>query len=216
MDIIKYNESVQKIYCPKSCSLKNNLNTKPVVVNVPSNRVIGILISRDPTYSWYQCVFNQNKNPFKEGVPGKLVKKINIFMESKLSDQEKELMEKVLYKNIYWTHLHKCFTKSNDKKIPKFKKNNAKYCANKWLSRELVTVIKQYNIKFIIALGKDVQKWIKKWQKNNDCLLNGIEIIELLHTSDQNNEIWYRSAIKIIENTEKSLKILSGLCVEKD
>lgn len=212
MNIQKYLEGIHKYSCPNLCDLRNNAMTKPVIVSLPSSEIIGILISRDPTYAWYQNVYEYNKDPFIEGIPGRIINKIEIFMNKKLLDEEKGLIKKTLYKNIYWTHLHKCYTDQKDKSIPKFKNSNAKCCADKWLSEELITVIKEYRIKFIIALGNEVQKWIKKWVKDHMLLLKDIEVINLLHTSDKNNIIWYRSAIKIIEDTEISLYTLARLC----
>lgn len=83
----------------------------------------------------------------------------------RVNEDEKKSLFDVIFHKMYWTHLHKCFTDASGKESKKFKKINAKLCANRWLEEELKYTIGKNKIKFIIALGKDVQNQVKQIQK---------------------------------------------------
>ena len=114
---------------------------------------------------------------FDTAIPAQLIQKIKTFMKDKISDKNSICLSEMIYKRVYWTHLHKYFTdKSSRESIP-FKKKNAKECANRWLIDELDIAIDEQT-KFIIALGTEVKEWISDWRGDYNKL-NNIDIIYL-------------------------------------
>lgn len=201
-----------KEYCPPECDFKNK-DIEMAFIS-PPDEILGIIISRDPTVDWlYECLNTESdKNTrrkilFASAIPLSLITKLLIFMRKDINENEKKCMFKVIFQKSYWTHLHKCPTDRNRNEL-KFNNTNAKICADKWLREELNCIINSKT--FIIALGKDVQKFMREWE-NKD-----IEIVNLPHPSGNNNGIWYRSEKdrykEIIKKTEEEIKKLIKIC----
>jgi len=212
--------TIIKNECPPKCKFKTKEGEIALVP--PPNEILGILISRDPTVKWLEKYKKIKKECneesavrtklFETAIPDKLKTRIEEFMRGKINENDKERLFNIISQKVYWTHLHKCFTDSSEKKSLKFNPKNAELCANSWLEKELRIVIENNKIKFIIALGNHVQDWVEKWRKENRDKCKGIKIIELLHTSGQNILIWNRTATKTISDTEEQIKNLLNLC----
>lgn len=220
----EYFKIINKNNCPRDCEFNKKDKEIPIeiaLVPPPSNEILGILISRDPTVKWMKK-YNDIKKEceeestvraelFKTAIPESLENRIEKFMGEKISENDKKRLFDIISQKVYWTHLHKCFTDAS-KKLLKFEPKNGKICANRWLVEELRIVIDNNKIKFIIALGNDVQKWVKEWREKNKDKCEGVEIIELLHTSGQNILIWNRTAVEKIKETEEQINKLVNLC----
>jgi len=202
MDLREYFNTIHKKDCPRDCELKKKVEMeKDIPLVPPPDKILGIIISRDPTVNWLYTYLKgeTDKNTcrkmlFASAIPLSLLTKVLIFMRNKrVNEDEKKSLFDVIFHKTYWTHLHKCFTDASGKKSEKFKKINARLCADKWLEKELKYAIGKNKIKFIIALGKDVQNQVKQIQKINKWKDKDIEIVNLPHPSGQNNAIWYRS-----------------------
>ena len=71
----------------------------------------------------------------------------------------------------------------------KFKRKNANYFADQWLKSEIEFAINE-NVRFIITLGKDVERWFEK--KGNGLLVDQtIHLYHLPHPSRANMASWY-------------------------
>ena len=147
---------------------------------------------------------------FKTAIPDLLKNRIEKFMGEEIDENDKKLLFDIIFQKLYWTHLHKCFTDASGKESSKFKIENANKCADHWLKEELNFTIGN-KTKFLIALGREVQSWVRKWKENEGRDKN-IRIIDLLHPSGQNNRIWHRSALEEIKKTEEAIKELIERC----
>lgn len=222
MTLREYLQQLIKNNCPQDCKFKSKKDIEIALVPPPSNEILGILISRDPTVKWmkkYNDIKKEYKKEstihtelFKTAIPKSLKNRIEKFMKEKINENDKKSLFDIISQKVYWTHLHKCFTDASGEKSLKFEPKNAKLCANNWLEEELRIVINNNKTKFIIALGNDVQEWVKKWREENEDKCKSVEIIELLHTSGQNILIWNRTAVKKIKETEEQVNKLVDLC----
>jgi hypothetical protein len=215
MTLREYFRTINKSNCPQNCEFKSK-DIEPALVPPPSNEILGVIVSRDPTVDWlYKYLKSENdvntrrKMLFASAIPLSLMTKVAIFMrgDKNFKNNEKCLFD-VIFHKVYWTHLHKCFT---DTKNAPFKRRNANKCADKWLQGELDLVINN-KTKFIIALGNPVKKWVKKWKENEGRDKN-IKIINLPHPSGQNNRIWYgfkKDKYGIKKKTRDLIKLCRG------
>lgn len=140
-----------------------------------------------------------------------LIKRIKNFMNTKNSESDIADLTNTIYKKVYWTHLHKCFTQAGEKSL-KFNPKNAELCADKWLAKELNIAIND-KTEFIIALGKNVQKWICEWREDY-CKNKNLKIIYLPHPSPANVgrfSSWHPET-KNREKIEKRINGLLDLC----
>ena len=216
MTLREYFNTVNKNRCPPDCEFKSKENIEPALVPPPSNEIFGILISRDPTVRWldkYRDIMGAEEEEsivrtklFKTAIPDLLKNRIKKFMGEEIDENDKKLLFDIIFQKVYWTHLHKCFTDASGKEPSKFKIGNANKCADHWLKEELNFTIGN-KTKFLIALGREVQSWVRKWKENEGRDKN-IRIIDLLHPSGQNNRIWHRSALEEIKKTEEAIKAL--------
>ncbi|MCK4403603.1 MAG: hypothetical protein KAW02_00810 [candidate division Zixibacteria bacterium] len=202
MDFKGYFNTINKNGCPSDCVLKKN---GKIALIPPPDEILGIMISRDPTVRWlpqYEKYEGNREKLFEtEAIPKLLIRRIAGFMKNYLTENDKEGLYATISQKTYWTHLHKCFTGAPKKGFTEFKHANAIKCADQWLSGELDHIIND-KPKFILALGKDVEDWVKGWREKRKT---EIEIINLLHPSPQNNLIWTRKAKEIIKKTEESI-----------
>jgi hypothetical protein len=209
MHISKYLETLKKDSCPNNCEFKKK--RKIDIARVPPpDEILGVIISRDPTTDWltkYRKNRENRKRLFETAIPGQLIERIEKFTREDVS-----YLREFLNQYVYWTHLHKCFTDKSGKTSIKFKPKNANECADAWLGEELNIAIND-KTKFIIALGKDVQKWIGEWQE--DCCRNkNIKIIYLPHPSRANVGrylSWYPKESKNKERIKKRIDNLLQL-----
>lgn len=192
--------------CPDNCKFKKLPKIPAVWVPPPQNNpFIGMIISRDPTTAfipyyndakipyyndakskglslWRENLFNSN------AIPDWIYKRIEYFnrkyMENSLSNDELANFRKTLFNSVYWTHLHKCCTDKPGEASLKFSRKNAGYCADRWLSSEIESTASD-NIRFIITLGKDVERW---FEKNGSNILKNknIHLYHLPHPSGAN------------------------------
>jgi len=210
----EYLEEIKKNNCPQDCEFKLKEGIEIAKIP-PPNEILGIIISRDPTLNWLEKHYREEKGNrkklFESAIPSLLIKRIKEFMDDRFKENAISYLSRLIYQNVYWTHLHKCFTDKSSRRSIKFKNKNANVCAAKWLVRELNIAVND-KTKFIIALGNDVQKWVRRWGEENRDTCNNIEIINLLHTSGQNNIIWKRTAITMIEKLGNEITKLADLC----
>jgi len=186
MGLSSFLRKIVKSACPSDCVFKEvGLN---IALIPPPKEVLGVIISRDPTIRWlkfYKYVMDEIENNdiqrnilFASAIPYMLFKRITDFMDKKIRDDERNLFQLIFHK-CYWTHLHKCFTDKSSGRF-QFKMKYAKKCANKWLREELKIAIED-GAKFAIALGNDVQNWLK-----NQKIREKFEVINLPHPSGLN------------------------------
>lgn len=209
MHLKDYLNTIKKEGCPQNCELKSKKETEIALVP-PPDEILGLLISRDPTTDWLDTYRKNRKNreALFSAIPELLIKRIK-----KFTGEDINCVSELLYKNVYWTHLHKCFTDKSEKKSIKFEPKNAIQCADKWLAQELDIAIND-RTKFIIALGNDVQKWICEWREDY-CQSKNIKIIYLPHPSLANVGryfSWYPNEQKDKEILKKRINILLKLC----
>lgn len=188
--------------CPDECEFKRLSAIPAVWVPPPQNNpFIGMIISRDPTtafipyyndaksksfFSWKEDLFNSNAIP--DWIYGRIEYFNRKYLENYLSNDELVNFRKVLFQSVYWTHLHKCCTDKLGEVSPKFNQKNAGYCADRWLYSEIESAASD-NIRFIITLGKDVERWFEK--KGNNVLDNkNIHLYHLPHPSRANMASW--------------------------
>lgn len=226
METLKeYLETINKNDCPEECEFESKKEIEIALVP-PPKEILGIIISRDPTVDWwffykYLKTYPQEdirrKMLFSSAIPLSLINKVLIFMKEKIKENDEKNLFDLIFNKVYWTHLHKCFTDATKDPL-KFKSKNAKKCADRWIVNEL-NIALNMNTKFIIALGNNVQKWLKKWKEENK-INEAVKIINLPHPSGQNNPIWYRSEKKKyedkIEKTEKQVRELIRIIGELD
>jgi hypothetical protein len=206
MDFKEYFKTINKNDCPSDCALKKN---GKIALVPPPDEISGIIVSRDPTDRWlpeYEKYKGDRKKLFEtKAIPKLLVTQIERFMKNYFTEKDKKDLSATIFQNTYWTHLHKCFTGDPKKEFAEFELANAMKCADRWLTKELDLIIKNNKPKFILALGRHVEDWVKGWRDSRETK---IEIINLIHPSSQNNMIWTRSAERIIKETEGSIKEL--------
>ena len=209
MNIREYLETLNKNSCPNDCELKNKRKIEIALVP-PPDEILGVIISRDPTTDWLDTYRKESKSRerlFDTAIPVQLIERIKKFTGGDIN-----YLSELIYKNVYWTHLHKCFTDKSEERSIRFKNKNANECADKWLGEELNIAIND-KTKFIIALGKEVQKRICEWRE--DCCKNrNIEIIYLPHPSPANvgrYSSWHPKELKNGERIEKRINSLLKL-----
>ncbi|MDO8733774.1 MAG: uracil-DNA glycosylase family protein [Elusimicrobiota bacterium] len=216
MKLNEYLKKIRKSRCPHDCEFK--IKEKIEIAFVPPpDKILGVIISRDPTTNWlekhYKKEKKSRKNLFDSAIPSQLIERIRNFMANNITEKDKKHISEFIYKNVYWTHLHKCFTDKSGKKSIKFKNTNANKCADKWLTEELKTAIND-NTKFIIVLGNDVKKWIYEWREDY-CRNKNIEIFHLPHPSGENvgrGFSWYPKETKVREKIKNRIDRLLKLC----
>jgi hypothetical protein len=214
MNLEKFLGENKKDRCT-GCRFK--LKKEPALVP-PPDEIVGIIISQDPTVRWmpfYKYLKNEpqkdirRKMLFASAISLTLINRILEFRKGIGQNTERRLFD-VIFEKTYWTHLHKCFTDKSKEELD-YKTKNAKACADNWLDDELGYAIGN-KTRFIIALGKDVGKWLEKRENKWE---HKVKIIYLPHPSGQNNPIWYRSKNKKyhkkIEQTDKQIKTLLSL-----
>lgn len=206
-------DKINKDECPQECEFKQRKDIEIALIS-PPDEILGIVVSRDPTVRWshfYRCSKNEprednrRKMLFVSAIPYSLFNKIIEFMGEQITDENGKYLFDRIFQKVYWTHLHKCFT---DEKSFKFKPKNANKCADQWLRKELNLAINN-KTKLIIALGNDVQKWVKTW-KEKDGRDKAIKIINLPHPSGLNRK-WNN---KEDEDISKAIEKLTDLCRE--
>lgn len=222
--VIKLNEYLEEKITKDRCPLECEFQSKKIeIAKVPApEEIFGILISRDPTVKWLDKgyrrawkIYKEQSNAenlrnelFRTAIPKKLKEQISKFIVGPSESAQLKCLFTIIDTKVYWSHLHKCFTDGI-----KYKCTNSTRCADKWLKEELRLAMADNNIKFIIALGNNVQEWLEGWRRNNRI---DMEIINLLHPSDNNNRYWSRSKKnkyrKKIEETEEQIKRLVSLC----
>ncbi|MGB8658210.1 MAG: uracil-DNA glycosylase family protein [Candidatus Zixiibacteriota bacterium] len=179
----EYLISINRYDCP-SCDLKSKNNIKIALVP-PPNEIVGVIISHDPPVRWlpFYGYFTKEfqadtrrKMLFASAILRSLMDRVLQFMGDRINDNDKQCLFNTIFQKVYWTHLHKCFTDAQNE----FKRSNAYKCADHWLTQELNTIADR--LKFIIALGRDVQTWVNKWQEEYGRS-KAIEIINLPHPS---------------------------------
>lgn len=208
MNLNEFLEGIKsKERCP-DCDFKSKLEIEPALIPPPTE-IVGIVISRDPTVRWmhfYKYIENEpqedirRKMLFASAIPLALINRILEFGEI----TEDGCLFDMVFQNVYWTHLHKCFTDPNGKGPIKSKKINLQLCANFWLDEELGYAIGK-KTKFIIALGKDVEKW---FNKRENKWKDRVQIIYLPHPSGRNRK-WNNKDDK---NIKKTIRDLFKLC----
>lgn len=216
MSLKEYFKTIKKIKCPQECKFKSKEHIEIAKVP-PSKKILGVIISRDPTVRWLHLYkyFSENepqedtrrKILFASAIPILLIYRVLEFMKKPINNKDEKNLFNMIFRNVYWTHLHKCFT-DNSKIDLKFKPKNAKQCAKQWLKEELELAINN-KTKFIIALGDEVKKQVKKWKKEGGGN-KGLKIINLPHPSGRNRK-WNDKNNKDIS---KSIKELLKLCRE--
>lgn len=187
-----------KTPCPEECEFKKLDNDPIVGVPEPQNKLLGVIISRDPTTAFITPYLEARKQSPEawhhqlmtaNAPPQWLIGQIAIFNKKYLSNQydaEIERLRDIMENNVYWTHLHKCCTDKQSIEAPRFKTKNAMLCADQWLKQELSDSIGQ-GAKFIICLGNDAKAWFSEWgeeQGVND------KVIYLPHPSRAANGAW--------------------------
>ena len=220
MTLREYLRTIDKNNCPQDCEFIKSKENIGIALVPPPDEILGILISRDPTVRWlkkYRNIMEASEEEFivrtklfETAIPDLLKNRIEKFMGERIDENDKKRLFDIMFQKVYWTHLHKCFTDASGKESLKFQIENANKCADHWLEEELNFAIGN-KTKFLIALGKEVQSWVRKWKENEGRDKN-MKIINLLHPSGQNNRIWHRSAIKEIKETDGAIKELIEQC----
>jgi len=169
--------------CPDSCVFeKREKPEERAWIPPPERELVGVLISKnyrlrhydskDPKFIDYK---NDREEHFGVSIPCQLIGRIENFtktnMKEEFDEDDLKCLSDIIYNNTYWTHLIKCFTDWNSDA-----KEHAYECANQWLKRELDYAITD-GAKCIIALGNDVQGWIRDEWKNDEK--NGVPVVGL-------------------------------------
>ncbi len=190
--------------CPEDCPFKEKNNLPIILIPPPYRyRTKILLISRDPTID-FVSIYNyaarykpdeMRRILFSAAIPFSLILKITKFCKRKNIEIDTDDLFKI-FKVTYWTHFHKCPTDEKNKFTKK--------CADKWLKEEIIKMQKQ--IKAIICLGKDVEKWIIE----NKSI--SIDRIYLPHPSGANNAEWYPKKTKDLKDLQQKIKRLIEIC----
>jgi hypothetical protein len=213
----------------EGCKLYNLDITHRVCIPLPSDKIRGCLISRDPTSEFlgelekYKQVPADKKGNlwFKKAPPRWLFDKIKkIILESDENSLNKTRLQDLqdfLNYECYWTHLHKCPTKpqkkqdldqdgvnSIEKNYLPFQSDTAESCANSWFESEF----NKYDLKdkIIITLGRDVENFFKKWSSHHG-LENHNKIISLPHPSGRCRS-WNKNSAQKERITEEITRLL--------
>lgn len=210
--------------CPDGCEFKGLADTPLVWVPPPQKHpFIGFIISRDPTTefipyytdakskslsSWRELLFNSN------AIPRWTYRRIEVFnqkyMHGALSEEELINFRDTLFHSVYWTHLHKCCTDKRVEASLKFKPKNANYCADRWLRSEIKSATSD-NVRFIITLGKDVERWFES--RGNELLEDQtIRLYHLPHPSRANMASWYPKNEQARRKLEEKIRNLVLEC----
>lgn len=220
MTLKEYLKEVNKDRCPEECEFKSKKEIEIAKIP-PPKETLGIIISRDPTTDWLDTAYEKaeeqpdnmrRKTLFDTAIPLQLIKRIKNFMSRKPAEEDIKHLFEMIYENVYWTHLHKCFTDKSGESSIKFKNKNANKCADRWLAEELNIAIND-KTKFIIVLGNDVQEWICEWREDY-CKNKNMKIIYLPHPSPANvgrSSSWHPET-KNRERIEKRINSLLKLC----
>lgn len=189
--------------CPDKCEFKGVTEIPAVwVPPAENNPFIGIIISRDPTTAFipfYKEANGMNLTEWREylfstnAIPKWTFDKIALFnrkyMEGAFSDFEMNNFKDTLFNSVYWTHLHKCCTDKQKKDSLNFRQKNARLCADLWLKEEIESALSE-DVRFIIALGKDVERWFER--TGNEILKDSdTHLYNLPHPSGANNGSWF-------------------------
>ena len=214
MEFVDFLQDEVAIYrrglCPDCLykSLPGYSDEYPVVGILPPKRLLGVIISQDPTTDFKSVYLNARgnqsswRNLIKTDAPPKwLIEKLKIFRYKFLDAEYASMVdrfEKMVYDNVYWTHLNKCCTSKQDKIIC-FRYKNSKVCADHWLENEIKDA-NNAGAQFIICLGGPV----KRYFEDNEALLDQIHdnIFYLPHPSGAANGEWFNK--RIVD--EKGLK----------
>jgi hypothetical protein len=218
--------SMQKTECcPESCEMRSLSKIPPVWVPPPQppDRVRGVIISRDPTTEYIPYFTSASEEPYPEwrtrlfrsnAIPNWIFKRISAFNQKFISPpippEDLEKFRLALFDHTYWTHLHKCCTDKQGEKSEIFKTKNARLCADTWLRAELEAV-NQDNAPFVIALGKDVERWVRAWHAegaNGDTM----QIFYLPHPSTANMASWHPKSESARNELEMKIRRLIELC----
>lgn len=191
----------------EGCELSKLDITHRVCIPLPSDKIRGCLISRDPTSAfldplekYQQLPLEQKGNLWLDAPPRWLCKKIGLLMDFDENSPELIKLRDFLNYECYWTHLHKCPTckpikkdslnRLDDKKqcYPPFRYSTAKSCADRWFEIEF----NEYGLKdkIIITLGRDVEKYFNQWSRQHLSEISN-QVISLPHPSDANcGNVW--------------------------
>ncbi|WAI01797.1 uracil-DNA glycosylase family protein [Methanogenium organophilum] len=195
--------------CPDTCECKELIDIPTVWVPPPQKHPFaGIIISRDPTTAfipYYTEAQSKDLSLWREhlfatnAIPQWTFQRISEFnrkyMDGALSEGELETFRKTLCHSVYWTHLHKCCTDKRGEDSLKFKWKNAFCCADRWLKSEIELAGRE-DVRFIIALGKDVKRWFEK--KGDDLPVGqGIRVYHLPHPSRANMGSWNPKDVEV-------------------
>ena len=208
MGLKEYLDEIEKNNCECGCKLEEK-NHKRVCKVPPPDKISGIIISRDPPISW-RTLYLENKESRERlfcAIPTEVFIRIEKFLCERITKEEKHCLYKVIDEKVYWTHFHKCFTDKKEEQSLKYEYGNANKCGDTWLKNEIDYAIEE-GAKFIIALGKDVQKWV-----NNQ--FKGIEVFPLPHPSGANvgKGGWHPNSESEINRQIKCLlEICKSLC----
>jgi len=212
--------------CPDTCELKGASGIPAVWVPPPQNHPFaGLIISRDPTTAfipyytdakkmdlslWRELLFDTNAIP--RWTHQRVTKFTEKYLQGTISEEEMEQFRETLYHSVYWTHLHKCCTDKRAEASLKFKPKNASCCAGRWLRSEIEYAARE-NIRFIITLGKDVERW---FERNGDALLENttICVYHLPHPSGANMASWNPKDEQARKKLEEDIRHLVLECQE--
>jgi hypothetical protein len=157
--------------CPDLCELKDFPAIPPIWIPPPQkrDRFVGLIISRDPTTAFIPAYCAARAMSASSGraylfhsdaIPRWIFDQIAVFnqkfMQTSFSEEELMNFRTVLFEGVYWTHLHKCCTDKRREKSLRFKRRNARCCADFWLCSEIEQVSHE-KLEFILTLGKDVE-----------------------------------------------------------
>ncbi len=214
----------KKDSCPDECEFKDMLEIPAVWVPPPQkHQFIGIIISRDPTTAFIPFYNEAKEMDFRKwrehlfatnAIPRWVCKKVEKFsseyMAVPLSNEELENFRKTLYNSVYWTHLHKCCTDKHKEQSLNFRWKNALYCSDRWLKPEIESALRE-DIRFIITLGKDVERW---FDDTGYEILSGrnITVYNLPHPSGANNGSWFSKDKKKRKVLEEKIRELVMEC----
>jgi hypothetical protein len=202
-----------KSCCPQECDVELRNNIPIVGISEPQkqNKLLGVIISRDPTTAFIDP-YLKAKQTTPEGwhdqlmtakaPPQWVLKQITTFNKKYLENKympEIERLREIMEKSVYWTHLHKCCTDKLSQEAPMFKTKNARLCADQWLKQELNEAIGQ-GATFITCVGNDAKAWVSKWEIDNGA--KGVKVFYLPHPSGAANGAWNPKD----ENKMKALK----------
>ena len=167
----------EKSLCPDDCPLKARRDIPIVGIPLPPwpTKIAGVLVSRDPPSSFLKTYTVAREGltdewrillmSFVNAPPQWLIWRISIF-DRKYRESAHEAgienLTNVIDNNVYWTHLHKCFTDKKGEEAPVFDYANAERCGNMWLRQEILDAVK-LGAKFVLCLGSDVERYVATW-----------------------------------------------------